>query len=187
MAYVLKRADIKELIGPVDPNGYDPLNWLIISRATPALLLDAQALLAGSVPVYYWNIGAGDSALTEMLQAEKDAVDALRLPGEKVNRRRALSGAANGYLASRGYPLEIEGLFLGYLADARHRNLSNRTALIVTWGQWVNSIVDAARTVLGQINAAATMTELDAVTWDFSAFDSTDPGLTRNQILMTTD
>ncbi len=120
----------------------------------------------------YWKI-VGDS-VEEMTQGEKDTVDAALLPGTKVNKIRLLKIDAERYIESR-YPNERITLDTA-LDSSIQRKLNTRRDYLNPWRTWVvDEVYGLVKIKEDEVTSSSTLIEVDAVNWDFTQFDSTDP------------
>jgi hypothetical protein len=124
--------------------------------------------------------------VTEMTQQEKDAVDAAELPGAKEANARVLELASQGYVGNH-YDMGAQTSMNALLTEAIAYGLVNRAACIGTVLNWVKNVIGYYNDRRDAVMDAVTLAELEAVTWDFTIYDATDPKVTLKQVLAIPD
>jgi len=187
MAIVVNRSTRVDLPS-VDPTGYDPAVWLILTRSRDNS--DYSDLKARGVPNRYWKITG--ERLAEMSQAEKDAVEAAELPALKREAMVAVEARTEELLSTRGFlhggnrfPLTplFRDLLAGYdtlrsapsfpyplsigtIDDAgavAFNSASEIRSLYVSAVTRMRAVYDAGADLKAQIRAAATVAELRGI------------------------
>jgi hypothetical protein len=164
MAAVLNRTT-KQLLSSVNTPDYSTTDWIINPNLSGVM----------GVPVEYWKI-TGD-VVSEMDQAEKDAVDAILIVGEKDTKIDAFYYEATRIVEDR-YAASVMSGFCALLSDAIGAGLMNRAAYIYTLLNWGLVVRQAWENKAAEINSKTTRTDVAAVTWDTSALIAADPHVT---------
>ena len=147
---------------------FDPAEWL----------LDPDLTGVAGVPDEYWKT-VGDTVV-EMTAGEKTAKDAELLDVVRKTTLARLGVIVETYVAEH-YDDGAQKSLLALLEDARNSTpaLPNRAAYIQGSLDWVKSVLTYYVGKGGEIFAAPTFSDVEAVIWDFPAmFDGTDPGVT---------
>lgn len=169
MATVVHRTTF-EVRRSVSTPDYPTAIWLINPQGL-------QGLINASVPSRYWKIVSED--LEEMTQSEKDAVDNSLLASDKIQATNSLLADYEEYIPSRYSNAERDTLVGLYIeANGSGKNNNNRKAYIEDYLVWIRTVAAYAATKKAAISAASTKTILDAITWDFTTYSSSDPLVT---------
>lgn len=164
----------KTYVEGVELDDYDQTDWI----HNP----DLSAV--DGVPVRYWKITG--SVITEMSQAEKVALDAPDLATFKLSAkdqiRREMLTYIDGKYDSTTFSI-INALELGAQADS----LTNRRAYLDDLRAWVITLIQQQDTLNASIDACTTLEAIEAVVWDFSSFDASNPGITPSDAIAIPD
>jgi hypothetical protein len=158
MGDVLNRTT-KEFLKSVNTPDYDPADWIVNPDLKDVSGVDSK----------YWVI-EGD-AVRSMDNAEK--VTNL-LPAAMMQKYKALDADIAAYLGKH-YDNEAKQSLLASWIEGVDKKYLNRIALIGSVWEWVQKSISVYKVAANAIFAATSFSELDAVTWDFSQFDASDP------------
>ena len=164
MADVLNRTT-KELKRSVHTPDFPATDWVI----------NPDLSAVDGVPANYWKI-TGD-VVSEMSQAEKDAVDADLLVAEKASKIAGYSATANALFTSR-YPPAVMGGFNALFTEAVATAKTNRAAYISQLLNWGMTIDVGYQTKKAAITAMTTRAAVAADAWDTAALEAADPEIT---------
>lgn len=157
----------------------DPAQFVIYRRQHDVEIAALKALQTAGVPVKHWKISPGD-LITEMSQAEKDALDASLLAGllaaAKGARITALRTALDAFVDARYTPNQKTSLNLLW-TEGEKKGWTNRNVKLQSWLDWGKSLMDYLASKAVQITGATTLAAVTAVTWDFQQFAATDPAV----------
>jgi len=127
----------------------------------------------------YWKQDGGDpQAVVEMTPTEKSVVDAAELPNDKINVKNQLIIDFADYIKSR-YDDSVRMFFV----EVYDNMGGTAKGLIDDYNTWVETVGDYYTIIANSIDSAANKTALDAISWDFTSFDGTDPLLTIQTLL----
>jgi len=146
----------------------DPAVWIV----------DPDLSSVEDVPAKHWKLD-GD-AVVEMDQGEKDAVDAAELAKAISERVQACGGSFTSMLYAH-YNQEAQQSLSTYLSEARYGGLVNRASYILQALGWIDFGLTAYYGKKDEIEAAASLEELNAVLIDWSGLESFDPAVTLRQ------
>ena len=132
----------------------------------------------------YWNI-VGDT-VTEMSQASKEAVDAADLATFKAHGTSRILRDMHAYIEGK-YPSVVFNMLNNLDSDAVNSDLVNRMTYIDDMRDWFISLHTQRDTHDTAIAACTTLEAIEAVVWDFSSFDASDPAITVKGALAITD
>lgn len=136
------------------------------------------------VPVRYWKIVLED--VYAMSQAERVALDAPELPTFKAQRKDVIRRDMLSYVNGKYDPTTF-AILNSLDADALDSGLTNRAAYIDDMRDWIISLIQQQDTYGAAIDACTTWEAIEAIVWDFSSFESSDPGITPSGALAITD
>ena len=88
-----------------------------------------------------------------------------------------ISSQAMAYVSSRYDLFTLQAMFL-LLQNAKQNDLPNRATYIEQLQTWYLSVLVYVAEIQSDIAAASSDSGLSMVTWDFSAFTSSDPAVT---------
>jgi len=132
----------------------------------------------------YWKVNADD--VFEMTQAEKEAVDAADLTTFKARGKARIDTVMREYIDGK-YPPTTLAILNSLYAHALDSGLTNRAAYLDDLHDWFVSLVNQQTTHNTTIDGSTTLEAIEAVVWDFSSFDASDPAVTPVGALAITD
>ncbi|HSN70010.1 MAG TPA: hypothetical protein VLT59_00810, partial [Steroidobacteraceae bacterium] len=155
--------------------------------STDDWLINPDLSGVAGVECYYWKVTGTPpaGAVEEMSQAEKDVVDASRLSAAKAAKKLQLQQDADNYLTSRYPNNSANTLDVLYSESLRDRPV--RAAYIRSWIEWRRMIADEIKTKQDAVDAAATVSAVNAVALDTATLDSEDPDITVAGAIAQTD
>lgn len=155
--------------------------------STDDWLINPDLSGVAGVECYYWKVTGSPpgGVVEEMDQAEKDAVDAAKLSAAKAAKKLQLQQDADNYLTSRYPNNSANTLDVLYSESLRDRPV--RAAYIRTWIEWRRLIADEIKTEQDAVDAAATISAVNAVALDTATLDSEDPDITVAGAIAQTD
>lgn len=151
---------------------------------TPYDNIESIQMLSGSDPDY--GRVAGDQLFLEgVTQSDLDAAyavyDSDRETHEYVPARQrvvdVISRDANLYASGRYSDARRDALLMLYV-QASAEGMTNRLAYIQQLFDWANTIMAHVITCKYELDLLLSSEDIAAYTWDFTAFDLTDPGVT---------
>jgi len=177
---------------PVCYKAADPNTVTAIGKTTPGAgetCFEAGAVAEFDTAFYVIDHSGPSPRLVRKTAA---SIGAVKLDRAKAAMKRRLELAAQNYIRKMSvggdrYPEHLQTSFLNayrkaekIMADPAATQAMKDAATAVmaklaAVDEWVKSVVVYHYSVAARIQAAATMDDLRAVTWDFSAFDKTDP------------
>lgn len=173
MATVLNRTTL-EILQSVNTPDYDPADWIV----------DPDLSAIKDVPKKYWKV-VGDSVV-EMDATEKvpgDATDFLVLKYEKIY---ALKRELEAYIGKH-YSDGQQKTLIAFLAEAASDGKPTRRDYIKKAVDWVQTCLEHLYAKKAEVEAAATVDDVNAVALDLGKFDSTDPVVTVPDVLAITN
>ncbi len=109
------------------------------------------------------------------------------LNGKKEESKNNIQLESEFYINGK-YSTNIQITLNMLLQEAIRLGLSNREDYLDDWKDWIKSIENYTDSKLTDMEEATSLTELNAITWNFSeTFDSTDPEVTIRGALSITD
>lgn len=155
--------------------------------------IDSIQMLSGADPDY--GRVAGDQLfLNGVTQSDLDAAYAVyasdRETHEYVPARQrvvdVISREANLYASGRYSDDRRDALLMLYV-QASVQGMTNRLAYIQQLLDWANTIMAHVITCKTELDLLLSSADIAAYTWDFTAFDLTDPGVTVEDALAIGD
>ena len=155
--------------------------------------IDSIKMLAGADPDY--GRVAGDQLfLNGVTQSDLDAAyavyDSDRETHEYVPARQrvvnVISREANLYASGRYSDDRRDALLMLYV-QASVQGMTNRLAYIQQLLDWANTIMAHVITCKTELDLLLSSADIAAYTWDFTAFDLTEPGVTVEDALAIGD
>lgn len=173
MANVLNRTT-KEYLISVNTPDYPEVTWII------------NPDLSGveGVPSKYWKI-TGDT-ISEMNQSEKNAVDAVLLPGIKESKKNQLRNDSDNFVINQGYTTDIKSSLLSMYSDG-NKIRPNQGNYIQNWVNWTRSVENHLKTKQQQVDDATSEDMANNIAIDTSSLASVDPQITVIGALDQTD
>ena len=149
--------------------------------------------LAGADPDY-GRVAGGQLFVEGATQSELDAAYAVyesdRETYECIPAREKkielISREANFYATKRYSEARRDSLLMLYV-EASTQGLNNRLAYLQQLFDWANTIMAYVITCKSQLNLLLSSADIAAFTWDFTAFDLTDPNVTVEDALAIGD
>lgn len=170
MASALNKLDFTIFKKSVNTPDYPTSEWII----NPDFTAVGGEYVSNKHVNRYWKQDSVDPQLiVPMTSGEMDAVDAAELANDKAEKKALLIEQFLAYRDSK-YTTNDRIYFLE-IYDAAGGSQKTYVATLWTWMDTVGAYFAGKA---DDIDAAADKTALDAVTWDFSTFDATDPEIT---------
>ncbi len=173
MANVLQRTT-KEQRFSVNTPEYPPAVWVINPDLSGVV----------GVPKKYWKI-TGD-VVSEMDQSEKDAVDAVLLPGIQFGRKAQLQIDADRLIESQGYSDGIQRSLLAHYAKEKGAR-AKKAKYLVDWNTWVEQVDTNVKDKQQLVTDATTINDVNAIYLDSGTLIAADPGVTIAAAIDTPD
>lgn len=164
----------KEYRIAVDGASFDQAKWIVNPDMAPVQ----------GIPVKYWKI-VGDT-VSEMPQSEKDGVDASALPGNIASKIGKFKVSVTGYVAKHYDPSQQMTL-LSLWSEALSKSWPNRSAKIQSVMDWVNAVLIYFYQKIAEASACTVQSALDAVAFDLTQFDATDPKVSLGDVRAATN
>ena len=170
-------------------NVFDGLNKQYLESVnTPDYTDDSRyainPTLPGGVPYKYLKVTAG--VVSEMDQAEKDAVDASMVADLKITKKATMRTWLENYVRSNYPPAErATFIMLTQLADAD--GLTNRRAHLIAWYRWFESSYNHLKGKIDAVDAASTYGDVSGIALDTVLIETNDPHVTIKNTLDITD
>lgn len=122
---------------------------------------------------------ADEDALSQVVADHKaNVVTAGMLAALKANRIRECEVEADQYIQSEhGYDINRQLSLQNRLRAAEKDGLTDREAYIQQLPDWTDTVIAHYRVKRADIIACGTAAAVAAVTWDFSQFNASDPGV----------
>lgn len=171
MADVVRRgtSPIEYLLSVNTPD-YPEASWII---NPPSL-----RMLLATVLLYYIKINVAEDDVEEMDPTEKAAVDAAMLPDQKTVKIDQFAEETRQFVVVQGYDDTAQKFLNGLYTDAVNLGLSNRSAYIKQFLDWVVAINTTYNTAKTDCQNAVDKAALDAVTMDLTPHEATNPDVT---------
>ena len=170
MSTVINRST-KEVRDGVTAASFDLADWIIGVDLSPV----------ENVPVEYWKI-TGD-VVSEMSQAEKEAVDAGIIPLEIAAKVEELRIATRDFIYTK-YAPERQMTLAMLRTEARLDGKQDRAAYCGQVLGWIDACFTYFYTKAFEIMACQSRAAIAAVTWDFTALEAGDPDVSIYQARM---
>ena len=146
--------------------------------------IDSIKMLSGADPGYC-RVAGDQLFLNGVTQSDLDAAyavyDSDRETHEYVPARQrvleVISSKANLYASGRYSDARRDALLMLYV-QASAEGMTNRLAYIQQLFDWANTIMAHVITCKSELDLLLSSGDIAAYTWDFTAFDLTDPGVT---------
>jgi hypothetical protein len=159
----------------VNTPDYDTDDWLI----------NPDLSGVSGVECYYWKVTGTPpgGSVVEMDAGEKAAVDATRLANAKTAKKTALVDAGDAYVSQR-YPnwAQLDALY----ADAV-RDRPNRYGYLLPYVKWREKVSADVKAKQDDVDAALTVSAVNAIELDTTTLDSEDPSVTVNAAVAKAD
>ena len=171
---------------------FSPVDWLVSTDTVEDPVTGLLATLynwvtkAAIVAKKYWKYDGGQDAVIEMNQTEKDAVDAADLAAAKVARRVYLKTRGWEYMAERYDPAEHR-LLLSLYINAKTNGMPNRATHVAQVWAWMESLVGHVQSRRDDVDAAATVAEVEAISLNETGYTNNDPNVTVGNTMAITD
>ncbi len=136
------------------------------------------------VPKKYWKI-TGD-VVSEMNQSEKDAVDAVLLPGTKATRKDQLQIDADNLIENQGYTDGIQRSLLAFYSKEKGAR-ANKAKYLRDWNDWVEQVDTNVSDKQTLVNDATTIAAVNAITLDSGVLIAADPVVKLSTAINTSD
>lgn len=146
--------------------------WLLVTDGYAA---------ADAIPARWLVVEAG--GVREASANEKAA----QLDAYRAERVATLVAEVNAYGTAQGYDADTEHRLAVRREEAARLGLVNRAAHIQTAIDWRESVMAHYGAARAALAAAATVAAVDAVTWDFSQFTASNPGVSVTSALAIAD
>jgi len=173
MSDVLQRTT-KEQRFSVNTPDYPTVTWIINPDLSGVI----------GVPKKYWKI-TGD-VVSEMNQSEKDAVDAVLLPGVKVTRKTQLQVDADNLIENQGYTDGIQRSLLAFYSKEKGAR-ANKAKYLRDWNDWVEQVDTNVSDKQSLVDDATTINGVNAINLDSGALIAADPVVTLAVAINTAD
>lgn len=150
----------------------------IVTAGLPAPLgVTHDAGVVGRVRVDFSSaLDAGQQTTLSNTVAAHDAAETL--PEAMTRKIKSLDLACRTYIEDDDkYPPARQRTLTYLLADARDTGKTNRMAYIEPLWTWIDSIFNLFYSKRDEIVACGSVAAVDAVTWDLTTFDATDPAI----------
>ena len=152
----------------VDTNTIDPSLWVI----NP----DLSALVAASVPKYYWENTPDTELIVEMTSDEKVTMDAWRLGKAKIAKKQGITDDGMAYLEGR-YSA-ADQITIQLLYDNSLRLRPNRKGYLTPFMTWLDMVATEVKTEQMAVDAAITIDDVNIIVLNTAPLDAADPCVT---------
>ena len=130
---------------------------------------------------------AQDFALLNGGEISEIQIDSYSSIAEEVERKlHKFDIETQQYIYSK-YPAPSQQSYVLEMVFAIYNNQTNKMAKIASIRSWARTVLDYHFLKWAEIEACETKEQLDAITWDFSPFDATDPGVSLREVLIMND
>lgn len=155
--------------------------------STDDWLVNPDLSSVSGIPEYYWKVTGTPpgGSVEEMNPSEKSAVDSTRLSDAKVLRKTQLESIKERYLNSK-YREEDRRVFNSMYAKG-FKNKPKRREYLESYISWLEQVEQELITRKGQVDSANTLSEINSVSFDEETLDISNPDVTINQALNTSD
>jgi hypothetical protein len=153
--------------------------------STDDWLINPDLSGVSGVDCWYWKVTGTPpgGAVEEMTSGEKDVVDATRLANAKATRKPELADEGDSYVEER-YPnwQQLDALYIDSIRDR-----PNRATYLLPYVKWREKVSAEVKAKQADVDAASTVTAVNAIVLDTTTLTAADPGVTIAAAIAETD